>query len=105
MNMKLIKGYTLTVVSALVVLAVGVLVSLQWGNSANFSFYGKNFSVDDDGGVNTAILMLCSAGGGVVIIVVLWTLLKGIGAIRKGHRLARQTRVIKTVEAQQARNG
>ncbi len=103
MNTKLIKGCTLTVISGLVIVAAVVLVAMQWGNSANFSLYGKNFSIKDNGGVNTAILMLCSAGGGVAILIMFWILLKGISAILKGRKLARQDRVLKAVEAQQAK--
>lgn len=102
MNTKLIKGCTLTVISGLVIVAAGILVILQWGNNANFSLYGKN--LEGENAVNTAILILCSAGGGVVIVVMLWMLLKGIRDIGKGRKLARQNRVIKTVEAQQVRN-
>lgn len=110
MSVKRVKGTVLVVVSGAVILAAGVLIVLQWGNPAEFSLYGKNYSIrfQEDGktateGVNTGLLMLCSAAGGVLVFWMTKVLLGGIGALRKASKES-ETReaaeALKTVRAQ-----
>ena len=85
MNLNLLKGYVLIVLSGLVILAAVVLVALQWGNRGNFSLYGKN--IPD---ANTAVVVLASAAGGVVLLFLPMLLARGISALRMGRREQRR---------------
>lgn len=77
MKMKSLKGWTLVVVSGLVILAMAVLVTLQWGNHAQFSLYGQNRSV------NTMALIALSMLGGVVLVGVIRVLTRGVRTLRR----------------------
>ena len=87
MKIKLIGSYVGAVVCGLVVLVAALLVMLQWGNTANFSFFGKN-----DGDFNTALLMLLCLAFGAVLPWLLKLLLAC--AMTIGHS-RRDTAVIK----------
>lgn len=112
MSVKRVKGTVLVVISGAVILAAGVLVILQWGNPAEFSLYGKNYSIrfQEDGktatgGVNTGLLMVCSAAGGLLMFWMAKVLLGGIVALRKARKdtEAREaTKALNTVRAQRA---
>ena len=75
--MKLAKiwAYVRIVLSGLFLLVVVILLALQWGNQANFSFYGRNTTM------NTALLMLLSGLGGMVLAAMVWMLVVGIRAL------------------------
>lgn len=94
MNVQSVKGYVLVILSGLVILAAALLVILQWGNPAEFSLYGKNYSISKQedggatGGVNTALLMLCSAAGGLLLFWTAKVMIRGIGALRRGRKEA-----------------
>jgi len=77
MSVQTIKGWVLVGLSGLVILLCVVLVGLQWGNSAQFSFYGQNKQV------NTLLLMAGCVLGGMVLWGMLRVLAKGIGALRR----------------------
>ena len=100
MNVNTFKGYVLIVVSCAVMLAVVVLVALQWGNAAEFSAYGKIIDIDKvngrtTGGVNTALLMLCSAAGGIVTWYLLKALILGLRALLRGRKQEQQATAAK----------
>jgi hypothetical protein len=110
MSVKRVKGTVLVVVSGAVILAAGLLIVLQWGNPAEFSLYGKNYSirVQEDGktateGVNTGLLMLCSAAGGVLLLWMTKVLLRGIGALRKAGKEAETREATAALKAARAR--
>ena len=90
MSMKMIKGYTLVVFSSILLAAAVVLVALQWGNHAELSVYGKNYSIRilnnrTEGGANTALLMLLSAVGGIVCLYLSRLLIYAIVIVRKAY--------------------
>ena len=95
MQFNSLKGYFLAIPSGLVLLAAALLVVLQWGNAAEFSLYGKNFSVHLTdggkviGGVNTTLLMIFSAAGGVVMVLVGKMMVRGLMALRRAGRSAK----------------
>ena len=76
MKVSRIKGWFMVGVSGLVILAMVVLVTLQWGNQAQFSLYGQNRTV------NTMALMALSIAAGVVLVGVFGVLLRGIRTLR-----------------------
>ncbi len=84
MNVNLLKGYVLVVLSGLILLAAALLVILQWGNQAKLSLYGKNVEV------NTFALVLCSAAGGIVIVFLCWVFVRGLRSLLKGRRKEKQ---------------
>jgi len=80
MSVKTINGYVLTIASGLLLLAAGVLLALQWGNSCTFSFYGKSLSL------NTGAVVICSAVAGWLVPKVFRVLFKGSAKIRKARK-------------------
>ena len=82
MRLTIVKAYLQAILGGLVILAVVVLVLLQWGNTGAFSFYGKN--IED---ANTALLVLASAAGGLAM----WWIVKWFaGGVRVLVRSRRQ---------------
>jgi len=79
MGYQRVKGWLLTIPSGLVIAAMIVIVVLQWGNTANFSAFGKNIY-----NANTALLMAISGAGGVVFVLLAWVLIRGLAALIKG---------------------
>lgn len=65
----------------LVVLAAALLVMLQWGNSADFSLFGKN-----EPSLNTALLMLLCVAFGAALPWLLKLLLACAMAIGHSRR-------------------
>ncbi|MBL7133884.1 MAG: hypothetical protein ISS78_07285 [Phycisphaerae bacterium] len=80
MTIGTFKGYVLVTVCGLVVVAVAVLLALQWGNSAQVTMYGPVKRV------NTAALMLCSGVGGVLVMWVTELFLHGWRILRSRPR-------------------
>lgn len=80
MTIGTFKGYVLVILGGLVVVAVAVLVALQWGNTTTVTMYGPPIKV------NTALLMLCSAGGGVLVMWVSELFLHGWRIVRSRPR-------------------
>ncbi len=76
MKVSRIKGWFLVVVSGLVLLSMVVLVTLQWGNHAQFSLYGQNRTV------NTMVLVALSLVGGAVMVGVVRLLRRGVRTLR-----------------------
>ena len=105
MNIRMAKGYVLTVFSGLLLLAAALLLILQAQNRAEFSLYGKNISIryQEDGGpvggVNTAVLMLSSAVGGVGALLLGWVLVRGIRLLRRGWKQSEAAQASKRIEA------
>ena len=83
MNYAIMRGWTTVVIAGLVLLAVGVLVGLQWANHADLTAYGPPISV------NLAILMLASLAGGLALPYLAKLLLWGIRDIRAGKKAQR----------------
>jgi len=79
MNFKTVRAYIITVVCGLVLLAAVLLVILQWGNPAEFSLYGKNYSLrfQKDG-----------SAGGILLFYVCKLLVWGIRTIVRSRRAA-----------------
>ncbi|MFP3938598.1 MAG: hypothetical protein ACLFVW_09695 [Phycisphaerae bacterium] len=104
MSYKTVQSYTLVVLTGILLLAAIILVVLQWGNHAEFSFYGKNYSIRTieggkvDGGVNTALLMLFSAAGGIVLWWCVKLLFRSVRAVRRSRREDADRGVQKRVE-------
>ena len=100
MNLQTLKGYVLVVLSAAVLLAVLVLILLQWGNVADFSLYGRNMKL------NTALLIALSAAAGVLIHMVSRLLIYAVRCVLAGRREGKKKeltqRVAKLEKAQEA---
>ncbi len=63
-----IKSHILVSICGVVLLAVLLLIVLQWGNTSAFSFFGKSYGTSAPGGVNTGLIMLgCLVGGPVLL--------------------------------------
>ena len=77
MNVKSFNGYVLIVLSLVVIVAGAVLIALQWGNTANVSWYGQNCQF------KTATVVLCSLVGGVVLLWMFKLLFRGIRLVRQ----------------------
>ncbi|MGC9455324.1 MAG: hypothetical protein ACP5HU_10735 [Phycisphaerae bacterium] len=92
MSYRTVQGYILIVVTGALLLAAGILIVLQWGNHAEFSFYGKNYSIRTieggqvDGGVNTAVLILLSAAGGILMWWCVKLLFRSARGVRRSRR-------------------
>ena len=92
MNFKTVRAYIIAVVCGLILLAAVLLVILQWGNPAEFSLYGKNYSLrfqkdgSASGGVNTGLLIIISAAGGILLFYVCKLLVWGIRTIVRSRR-------------------
>ncbi len=82
MNLELIKGYVLVIVSGLVLLAAGLLIILQWGNFTDVTMYGPVVKV------NTGLLMIASAVGGIAIGFLVRAMVYGLLAMHKGRRVS-----------------
>ena len=78
--MNTFKGYVLTILCGIVVVAAVVLVALQWGSTAKFSLYGPEKSVP------TVWLVLASAVGGWVFPHVARMFLRGAGIVRQSRK-------------------
>jgi len=91
MNVRILKGYVMTIVSGFFLLAGILLTILQFRNYAEFSLYGKNISIrlkqdgSITGGVNTALLMILSAVGGLVGLILTRVMISGLRSLRKGR--------------------
>ena len=87
MNIDMFKGYFLTVLSCLVLLAAAILVIGNAQNTGAFHLYVRN--VPD---FNMALLMLLSAAGGILIAWMFRRLIGGIRLIVAGRRRAAMDR-------------
>lgn len=87
MRFKTVQGYVLVVVVGLLIAAGAILVILQWGNTANFSLYGKNMVY------NTAGVVIGSMIAGVVLIPLLKLFFHGIKDIRSGRMQEKVDRI------------
>ncbi len=63
-----IKSHILVTVCGIALLAVFILLILQWGNTSAFSFFGKSYGTSTPGGVNTGLIMLACLVGGPVLL-------------------------------------
>ena len=77
MNLRKIRGWILVGLSGLVILLSVVLVGLQWGNQAGFSFYGQNKQV------NTLVLMAGCVLGGMLLWGMLRVMATGVRTLRQ----------------------
>jgi len=103
MNFASIKGYVLTIVSGAVLLAAVILVTLQWGQRASFSLYGKPYDIHVvegkvTGGVNTSLLILLSGLGALVVVAMGWVLVHGIRVLLNSRRRQALQQVERRVE-------
>ncbi|NBB95424.1 MAG: hypothetical protein GVY16_06745 [Planctomycetes bacterium] len=96
MHFKTLRGYVLSVIIGLILAAAVVLVILQWGNTAEFSLYGKNQAY------NTALVVLGSLIFGAVLIPLFRVFFRGIRDIRRG-RQDEQIERVGTLDKQQRR--
>lgn len=95
MRFKTFPGYVLVVLIGLLLIAGGILIVLQWGNSATFSLYGKNMEY------NTGLVVLFSLVAGVVLIPLLKVFFYGLRDIRRGRMQESVDRVEKLDKQQQ----
>jgi|GEM_PF-1746157 len=92
MSLRGIRGWLFTIIAALVLIAMAVLVLLQWNNPAQLNVYGVQYNVQVEdgkagGGVNTALLMLASAFGGLAAYGLARLLVHGVRLIRVERRV------------------
>ncbi|MHC4295504.1 MAG: hypothetical protein ACYSTL_07950 [Planctomycetota bacterium] len=80
MNVRMVKGYVLIIFAGVILIAVAVLLFLQWGNAAEFSLYGMNMTP------NTGLLMIISAVGGALIYLLFKMLGSGVRCLREAKR-------------------
>ena len=89
MNFASMKGYMLTLASALVILASIILIVMNWGNPFELSLYWKIFK-----GNSLGLLMLLSAVSGIIIWWSFRLLIAGVRSLRKGRMQQTLHRVI-----------
>ena len=82
MRLTIVKAYLQAILGGLIILAVVVLVLLQWGNTGAFSFYGKNIR-----DANTA---LASAAGGLAMWWIVKWFAGGVRVLVKSRRQAQR---------------
>ena len=80
MNTNQVKGYFQIVLSGLFLIAVALLIILQWGNAVLFTAFGPPVTA------NLALFMLGNAAGGVVLWHMIKMLYHGVMNLRKGNR-------------------
>ena len=85
MRWTIVKAYLQAILGGLIILAVVVLVLLQWGNTGAFSFYGKNIR-----NANTALLVLASAAGGLAMWWIVKWFADGVRVLVRSRRQAAQ---------------
>ncbi len=83
MRFTIVKAYLQAILGGMIILATTVLLLLQWGNTATFSFYGKNIK-----DANTAVLMLASAAGGLGMWWIIKWFVVGVRVLIKSRRQA-----------------
>ncbi|HDZ22771.1 hypothetical protein LCGC14_0452630 [marine sediment metagenome] len=81
MNMKLIGAYVTAILSGLVALAAALLIVLQWGNTGDFSLFGKNIKPA------TVVIVLGSIAFGAALPYLIRLLWRSSQTIRR-HRQA-----------------
>ncbi len=81
MNWNYIKGYVLTVIGGLYLVAVGLMVAMNWGNACEWTLFGAIQK-----GQSIGIIMLCSAVAGVLTVFVIKMFFWGLKDIRNGRR-------------------
>lgn len=79
MTLRTVRAYGQTIFSGLVLLAIMILIVLQWGNNADFTAYGPHYDV------NTAVLILLSALGGIVVVALSWVFVNGVVILARGR--------------------
>jgi uncharacterized membrane protein len=97
--MNYIKGYLMTVLGGIYLLAVVLMVALNLKNYCDWSLYGAI-----QYGQSIGVIMLCSAVAGVVTVFVVRLFVRGIGDIRRGRREATLRKIsrLDSVQKQQA---
>ena len=81
MSMKLIGAHVAAALSGLVALAAALLIVLQWGNTGDFSLFGKNVKA------STVVIMLGSIAFGAALPYLIRLLWRSSQTIRR-HRQA-----------------
>ena len=82
MNMKLIKGYTLAILSLMILAVAGILILNNLGGEWKMQFFWKPVTL------RPAVGMLLSAAAGVVVwYTVLKLVPTAVASLRKGKKL------------------
>ena len=81
MNWNYIKGYVLTVVGGLYLIAMTLMVVLNLKNYCDWSLYGAI-----QYGQSIGVIMLCSAVAGILTVYVVKLFIWGLKDIRRGRR-------------------
>lgn len=97
MNWNYIKGYVLTVLGGIYLLAVGLMVVLNIKNQCNWSLYGAI-----QYGHSIGVIMLCSAIAGILTVFVVKIFIWGIKDIRRGRQSAALRKVDQLVKGSKA---
>ena len=80
-----VKGYFLTILFGLLLLAAVIFLALQWGVRSEFSLYGK--PVRD---VPTIWIMLCCVVAGPILLLVCRLFFRGVWILWKSRRAEAQ---------------
>ena len=101
MNWNYIKGYVLTVLGGLYLIAVGLMVVLNLKNYCDWSFYGAI-----QYGQSIGVIMLCSAVAGILTVFVVKMFIWGLKDIRRGRRdlALRKVNQLEKAQKQQAKD-
>lgn len=81
MKSETLKGYVLTVVFGVVLLAVALLVALQWGVKSTFSFYGRPVE-----NIPTIWLVLIAGAACPLVLVICRLFFSGVRILYKSRR-------------------
>ncbi len=82
MNMKLIKGYTLAILSLMILAAAGILILNNLGGEWKMQFFWKPVTLRPAVG-----MLLAGAGGVIVWYTVLKLVPTAVASLRKGKKL------------------
>ncbi|GEM_PF-1879790 len=81
LNWNYMKGYMMTVLGGVYLLAAVLMIVLNLKNQCNWSLYGAI-----QYGQSIGLIMLCSAGAGVATVFVVKRFIWGIRDVRRGRR-------------------
>ena len=97
MSTQTFKGYVLTVLCGLVILAAAIFIILQWAVTAEYSLYGKFMKT------KTLWLLLAAVVAGPILLWICRLFFRGVGILYRSRRAeARERRQVEKIAGRAA---